>query len=70
MLVSSIYLSIVYVITDQPLEFFRCAMFYSTGLICSFIAESIALAIASILNIVVWIHIMFTNYNYIKKLSY
>ncbi|CAK9830397.1 ATP-binding cassette subfamily G member 4 [Anthophora retusa] len=51
-LVSSIYLSIVYSITDQPLEFFRCAMFFSTCLICVLIAESMALAIASILNIV------------------
>ncbi|CAK9794778.1 ATP-binding cassette subfamily G member 4 [Anthophora quadrimaculata] len=51
-LVSSVYLSIVYSITDQPLEFFRCAMFFSTCLICVLIAESMALAIASILNIV------------------
>ncbi|XP_017798137.1 PREDICTED: ATP-binding cassette sub-family G member 1-like [Habropoda laboriosa] len=51
-LVSSIYLFIVYSITDQPLEFFRCAMFFSTCLMCVLIAESMALAIASILNIV------------------
>ncbi|KAK9293493.1 hypothetical protein QLX08_011583 [Tetragonisca angustula] len=51
-LLSLIYLSIVYVITDQPLEFFRCARFFSVCLICGFIAESIALTLASTLNIV------------------
>ncbi|XP_076673414.1 ATP-binding cassette subfamily G member 4 isoform X2 [Andrena cerasifolii] len=51
-LVSTIYLSMVYVITGQPLEFFRCTMFFSICFICMFIAESMALAVASILNIV------------------
>lgn len=50
--VSSIYLSMVYVFTDQPLELFRCAMFFSTCFLCVFIAESLGLAIASTLNIV------------------
>ncbi|XP_076766313.1 ATP-binding cassette sub-family G member 1 isoform X2 [Xylocopa sonorina] len=51
-LVTSIYLSMVYVITDQPLELFRCAMFFSTCFVCMFIADSMAHAIASTLNIV------------------
>ncbi|KAF3426173.1 hypothetical protein E2986_03051 [Frieseomelitta varia] len=51
-LLSLIYLSIVYVITDQPLELFRCARFFSVCLICGFIAESIGLTLASTLNIV------------------
>ncbi|XP_017879116.1 ATP-binding cassette sub-family G member 1-like [Ceratina calcarata] len=50
--ISSIYLSMVYVFTDQPLELFRCAMFFSTCFVCVFIAESMGLAIASTLNIV------------------
>lgn len=49
---SSIYLSMVYIITGQPMELFRCAMFFSICLLCVFIAESIALTIASMLNIV------------------
>ncbi|XP_053980636.1 ATP-binding cassette sub-family G member 1-like [Hylaeus volcanicus] len=51
-LVSTIYLSMVYIITGQPLELFRCAMFFGVCFICMFIAESMALAIASTLNIV------------------
>ncbi|XP_043264536.1 ATP-binding cassette sub-family G member 1-like [Colletes gigas] len=51
-LVSSIYLSMVYVITGQPMELFRCTMFFSVCFMCMFIAESMALAIASTLNIV------------------
>ncbi|XP_076174548.1 ATP-binding cassette subfamily G member 4 isoform X2 [Ptiloglossa arizonensis] len=51
-LVSTIYLSMVYVITGQPLELFRCTMFFSICFMCMFIAESMALAIASTLNIV------------------
>ncbi|XP_017760131.1 PREDICTED: ATP-binding cassette sub-family G member 1-like isoform X1 [Eufriesea mexicana] len=51
-LLATIYLSMVYVITNQPLEFFRCAMFFGTCFVCAFIAESMALAIASTLNIV------------------
>ncbi|KZC09021.1 PREDICTED: ATP-binding cassette sub-family G member 1-like [Dufourea novaeangliae] len=52
LLVSSIYLSMVYVITGQPMEFFRCATFFGICFICMFIAESIGLAIGSTLNIV------------------
>lgn len=52
LLVSTIYISIVYLITDQPLELFRCALFFGIQFICMFIAESMAMAIASTLNIV------------------
>ncbi|XP_050573968.1 ATP-binding cassette sub-family G member 1-like isoform X2 [Bombus affinis] len=51
-LLSSIYLSMVYVITNQPLELSRCAMFFSICFMCAFIAESMALVIASTLNVV------------------
>lgn len=51
-IVSSIYLLMVYVITGQPMELFRFTMFFSVCLLCVFIAESMALAIASTLNIV------------------
>ncbi|XP_076239728.1 ATP-binding cassette sub-family G member 1 [Calliopsis andreniformis] len=52
LLVGTIYLSMVYVITGQPMELFRFSMFFSICFICMFIGESMALAIASTLNIV------------------
>nr|XP_033326604.1 ATP-binding cassette sub-family G member 1-like [Megalopta genalis]XP_033326605.1 ATP-binding cassette sub-family G member 1-like [Megalopta genalis]XP_033326606.1 ATP-binding cassette sub-family G member 1-like [Megalopta genalis] len=52
LLVSTIYLSMVYLITGQPLELFRCALFFGICFICMFIAESMAMAIATTLNIV------------------
>lgn len=52
LLVSTIYLSIVYLITGQPLELFRCALFFGICFICVFIADSMAMAIATTLNIV------------------
>lgn len=55
LLLSSIYLSMVYLFTGQPLEFYRCVMFFSTCLICALIAESMGSAVASTLNIVVGI---------------
>lgn len=64
-LLSLIYLSMVYVITGQPLELSRCAMFFSTCLLCVFIAESMGLAIASTLSIVVSLHFLQQlNYNF------
>ncbi|XP_043269559.1 ATP-binding cassette sub-family G member 1-like [Venturia canescens] len=51
-ILSLVYLSMVYVITGQPLELSRCAMFFTTCLLCVFIAESMGLAIASTLSIV------------------
>ncbi|XP_066594181.1 ATP-binding cassette sub-family G member 1-like [Prorops nasuta] len=52
LLLATIYLSMVYLITSQPLELYRCLMFFSVCFICSFIAESMAYSIASTLNIV------------------
>ncbi|EZA53084.1 hypothetical protein DMN91_003014 [Ooceraea biroi] len=46
------YLLIVYFLTGQPLEWFRCCMFFGTCFICSFIADSIGHNIASIFNTV------------------
>ncbi|XP_046827922.1 ATP-binding cassette sub-family G member 1-like isoform X1 [Vespa crabro] len=45
-----IYVAMVYTITGQPLELPRISKFFSICLICAFIAESLALSIASILN--------------------
>ncbi|XP_057335911.1 ATP-binding cassette sub-family G member 1-like [Microplitis mediator] len=52
LILSSIYLSMVYLISGQPLELYRCAMFFSTCFVCAFIAESMGFAIASTLSIV------------------
>ncbi|XP_011314770.1 ATP-binding cassette sub-family G member 1-like [Fopius arisanus] len=47
-----IYLSMVYFFVGQPLELFRISMFFSTCIMCVFIAESLGLAIGSTLSIV------------------
>ncbi|XP_014474845.1 PREDICTED: ATP-binding cassette sub-family G member 1-like [Dinoponera quadriceps] len=49
---SLIYLTLVYFITGQPLEWQRCSMFFSTCFLCAFIAESMAYSIASVFNVV------------------
>ncbi|KAL6268669.1 hypothetical protein P5V15_001800 [Pogonomyrmex californicus] len=46
-----IYLIMVYLLTKQPLELHRCAMFCTTCFICGFIAESIGHNIASVFNV-------------------
>ncbi|EFN78568.1 ATP-binding cassette sub-family G member 4 [Harpegnathos saltator] len=51
-LLAVIYLTMVYLITGQPLEWQRCSMFFSTCFLCTFISESIAHSIASTLNVV------------------
>ncbi|XP_063990040.1 ATP-binding cassette sub-family G member 1-like isoform X2 [Diachasmimorpha longicaudata] len=51
-ILSLIYLSMVYFFVGQPLELFRIAMFFSTCIVCVFIAESLGLAIGSTLSIV------------------
>ncbi|XP_046611238.1 ATP-binding cassette sub-family G member 1-like [Neodiprion virginianus] len=48
----TIYLSMVYPITGQPLEAWRAARFFSICYLCSLIGESIGLAIGSTLSIV------------------
>ncbi|KAK0083884.1 hypothetical protein PV325_008003 [Microctonus aethiopoides] len=52
LVLTAIYITMVYLISGQPLELFRCVMFFSTCFVCAFIAESIAHAIASTLSIV------------------
>jgi len=47
-----LYLTIVYFITGQPLEWHRTSMFFGTCFICAFIAESIGHNVASIFNVV------------------
>ncbi|CAD6242592.1 GSCOCT00009528001.2-RA-CDS [Cotesia congregata] len=52
LILSTIYLTMVYFISGQPMELYRCAMFFSTCFVCAFIAESMGFAIASTLSIV------------------
>ncbi|XP_039305436.1 ATP-binding cassette sub-family G member 1 isoform X2 [Solenopsis invicta] len=47
-----LYLSIVYLITDQPLELHRITKFFGTCFVCALIAESIGHNIASVFNAV------------------
>ncbi|XP_071647246.1 ATP-binding cassette sub-family G member 1 isoform X3 [Temnothorax longispinosus] len=46
-----LYLSMVYLITGQPLELQRSSMFFGTCFVCAFIAESIGHNIASVFNV-------------------
>lgn len=50
---TSAYVVIVYVLTDQPLELDRCAMFLSISLIIGIISESLGLLLSSFLSVVV-----------------
>ncbi|KAL2732539.1 ATP-binding cassette sub-family G member 1-like [Vespula maculifrons] len=50
--ITFIYVSMVYTITGQPLELPRISKFFAICLLCAFIAESIALSIASTLSMV------------------
>lgn len=49
----TLYVAIVYVLTDQPMEFDRIAMFYGICVMTAFISESFGLMISSTLNIIV-----------------
>lgn len=49
----AIYCSLVYVLTDQPLEVRRALMFFTVCLMIALISEAIGMAISSTLNIVV-----------------
>lgn len=48
-----IYCSLVYVLTDQPLEVHRVIMFFTVCYMIALISEAIGMAISSTLNIVV-----------------
>lgn len=50
---ASLYVGIVYFLTDQPLELQRISMFFVTCILIGLISESIGLAISSTLNILV-----------------
>lgn len=52
-ILATTYLTMVYVLTDQPIEFQRMAMFYSVCIITAFISESLGLLISSTLSIIV-----------------
>ncbi|XP_012265456.2 ATP-binding cassette sub-family G member 1 [Athalia rosae] len=52
LILGTIYLSMVYFFTGQPLEVSRCLMFFSVCYICSLIGESMGFAIGTTLNIV------------------
>ncbi|XP_046388191.1 ATP-binding cassette sub-family G member 1-like [Ischnura elegans] len=47
-----LYISIVYLLSGQPLEFVRCTQFVLICLMVSIVSESLGLIIASVLNIV------------------
>lgn len=53
MVLSSMYIGVVYTMTNQPLEFDRIIMFFSVCVMIALISESIGLAISSTLNIIV-----------------
>lgn len=48
-----IYVTIVYLITDQPLEVNRLLMFYTTSILVSLVSQSFGMVIASRLSVVV-----------------
>lgn len=53
MLLTSIYIVLTYVLTDQPMEWDRFIKFMAVGLMMAVISESLGLAISARLNIVV-----------------
>lgn len=46
-----IYVTIVYLMTAQPLEFFRFGMFLSACLLVSFVAQSVGLVVGAAMNV-------------------
>ena len=50
---SLLYLTMVYLITDQPLELRRIALFYVISLLVCLTSESLGLLVASRLSVVV-----------------
>ncbi|KAF7279380.1 hypothetical protein GWI33_007323 [Rhynchophorus ferrugineus] len=46
-----IYVTIVYLMTAQPLEFFRYGMFLSACLLVSFVAQSVGLVVGAAMNV-------------------
>lgn len=53
-----LYITIVYLITDQPLELDRLLMFYTTSILVSLVSESLGMLIASRLSVVVILTVM------------
>lgn len=52
-ILGSLYIFMVYIFTDQPLELDRLVMFYSICILIALISESFGLLISSQLGIVV-----------------
>lgn len=48
-----IYITLVYLITDQPLELDRLLMFYTTSILVSLVSQSFGMVVASRLSVVV-----------------
>lgn len=46
-----IYVVIVYLLTSQPLEWFRFAMFLSSCLLIAFVAQSVGLVVGAAMNV-------------------
>ncbi len=53
LMLAFLYLNMVYLITDQPLEIKRIALFYSISLLVFLTSESLGLLVASRLSVVV-----------------
>lgn len=73
LLLGFLYLGLVYIISDQPLELYRWSMFYFICMLTGIISESLGLLIATNLNIVVSSENKVTlmcNFNYISYLIY
>jgi ABC-2 type transporter len=51
-----LYITMVYLFTDQPLEPQRIAMFFTISVLVSLASESLGLLIASRLSVVVSVH--------------
>lgn len=47
------YITLVYLITDQPLELDRLLMFYTTSILVSLVSQSFGMVVASRLSVVV-----------------
>lgn len=58
-----IYVTIVYLLTDQPLEKDRLLMFYTASILVSLVSQSLGMVIASRLSIVVILNSIKVRFN-------
>lgn len=65
-----IYVTIVYLLTDQPLEKDRLLMFYTASLLVSLVSQSLGMVIASRLSIVVNLISIKVRYNVLTNFPF